>query len=166
MGGLELPPSQRHDCSFFFLGALHSDHSEPPRTIRNHWEHLRTSPCCLQALDFQLPGGDGFKVPYPPITARTFSKGGAPAFFSPEVSGAVASVGGFIDYDGNDAWAAAYLAYKMLSRQDPFTDVADPRSFTDAAFRPLPEEYSPTLGEVVARMLRVAPGTGFHWIQL
>ena len=117
-----------------------------------------------ESLDLFLHGDAGY------MTAATHPRGGAPAYWSPEVSAAAVRVrGATIDYDKQDAWGLGCLLWTMLSCDGdarPF-NVPSPAVATDAAFT-LPSDAAGGVGgarrgeqraalDIVRGLLRVAP---------
>jgi len=95
-------------------------------------------------------------MPYP---VSYLSKGGASAFFSPEVLDAQPGPGAVVDYSGQDAWALGLVLWEMLMPLSNLWSVARSKAAESAGspgggvFEQLPECYDVRIRRLVSQLL-------------
>lgn len=92
-----------------------------PTDVLRHQDAINSARLVLcdfgECLDCAREGIENFRMQY---LYSTMGKGGAPAFYAPEVSAARPGRDAVIDFSAQDAWALGMVLWSMLTPHPPF----------------------------------------------
>jgi len=108
-----------------------------------------------ECFDREYLGLADFRFPFEKH-ARTFNRGGAPAYQAPEIARAEAGPGSVLDYTKTDAWSCGMMFHLCASDggHHPFSS-QDPREFKDGDYHEPSGEYGPRVRGVIEALLIV-----------
>ena len=106
-----------------------------------------------ECLDCEAEDMAGFKMQY---LYSHMGKGGAPAYYAPEVASAKPGRGAVVDYSCQDAWSLGMVLWHMVTPSRPFWSTSSPAKFRDDDRRRVPHPCA-DVRQLITGLLQVDP---------